>query len=82
MIFIAGSQPKIKTYQAEESEYCFRCHNNSKRMLQKQQQYISLFFIPIVPLKVKYFSYCPICGNTIELNKNEFEKKIQNATPQ
>lgn len=79
MIFIAGSHPKTETYRSNETEYCFRCHNNSRWIIQKQQQFISLFFLPIIPIKTEYLKYCPVCGNTKWLEKQEFEQLIKKA---
>ncbi|UBM62419.1 zinc-ribbon domain-containing protein [Candidatus Sulfidibacterium hydrothermale] len=76
MIFIAGSHPKITQYRCTQQKYCFRCHNNSYWILEKQQQFLSLFFLPVLPLKTSYLCHCPICGNTEFLDRETFEKKV------
>ena len=82
MIFIAGTQPKTEKYRAAETKYCFRCNNESRWIVQKTRYFITLFFLPVVPVKTKYTYYCPICGNTFELTGEEYYNLInQGAEP-
>jgi hypothetical protein len=80
MIFIAGTHPKIKRYRCIETKYCFRCHNHTHWILEKQQQFLSLFFLPVAPLKTTYLCACPICGNTEILDRNAFEEKVAHGS--
>ena len=75
MIFIAGTQPKIKQYRCTKTKHCFRCNNDSFWILEKQQQFLSLFFLPVAPLKTRYFCSCPVCGNAEEMDRETFEQK-------
>ncbi len=77
MIFIAGAQPKIQQFRCTTTKHCFRCNNDSHWILQKQQQFITLFFLRVVPLGTTYRWHCPICGNTEELDKETFEEKVR-----
>ncbi len=77
MIFIAGAQPKKKQFRCTTTKHCFRCNNDTYWILQKQQQFITLFFLPVVPLKTTYFRQCPICGNTEELDRDTFDEKVR-----
>jgi len=77
MIFIAGTQPKTEQYQSLQVRHCTRCHNDSQWILQKNQQFVSLFFMPVVPFKTEYVYYCPICGNAEALDRKTFELKIK-----
>jgi hypothetical protein len=77
MIFIAGTQPKTEQYQSLQVKHCARCHNDSQWILQKNQQFISLFFMPVVPYKTEYVYYCPVCGNAETLDRETFETKIK-----
>jgi len=77
MIFIAGAQPKIQQFRCTTTKHCFRCNNDTHWILQKQQQFITLFFLRVVPLKTTYFWQCPICGNSEELDKETFEEKVR-----
>jgi len=82
MIFIAGAHPKITQYRCTKLKHCFRCNNDSYWILQKQQQFLSLFFLPVAPLKTRYSYSCPVCGNTEELDRETFEQKVaQEAVP-
>lgn len=81
MIFVIGSQPVIKKFLSRENKYCFRCQNTTQWIIEKQQQYLSLFFIPTVSLNTKYHTFCPICHNSKALSKSEYEQSIKQASP-
>ncbi len=81
MIFIAGSQPRITKYQLNHTKLCPNCHNYSKWILEKNKQYISLFFIPVIPVQTKYRHYCLICGYTEVLDELTFNKELDDAKP-
>lgn len=76
MIFIVGTHPKMEKYRSKKMEHCFYCNNDSHWILQKTQQYLSLFFLSIVPVKTEYIYYCPICGQGETLNRQDFEDKV------
>ncbi len=79
MIFIAGAGPRTERYISHKSEYCFRCGNTNRWILQKTRYFITLFFLPVVPFKTEYTYSCPVCGNTIALTEEEFNEKLKNA---
>ncbi len=82
MIFIVGSHPKTQQFRCTTVKHCFHCNNDSHWVLQKQQQFISLFFLPVIPLKTTYRYTCPICGNTEFMDFDTFEQKVQSeSTP-
>jgi len=81
MIFIAGSHPKSERYLTIETAHCFHCNNTSRWIVRKNQQFLSLFFLPVVPLKTEYLYSCSICGNTKVIDRDTFELKKQNAEP-
>ena len=81
MLFIVGNHPKTEQYRAHEAEYCFHCHNTSRWIISKNREFLSFFFLPVVPLKTDYFYSCSICGNTKPLDKAGFEEKIKGADP-
>lgn len=54
-----------ETYPAE----CGRCGNQVFYHLVKFWKRFSLFFIPLIPYGRKYFLSCPICSNSIELDR-------------
>ena len=77
MIIIAGTHPKTEKYQSLQVKHCDRCHNDTQWILQKNQHFVSLFFLPVLPYKTEYLYYCPICGNTQHLDKETFEYKVR-----
>lgn len=48
---------------------CGRCGNEVFYHFVKFWKRFSLFFIPLIPYGRKYFLSCPICSNSIELDK-------------
>ncbi len=78
MIFIAGAGPgKVEKYVTRKTVHCFHCNNDTPWILEKTKYYVSLFFIPVVPVKTQYRFYCPICGNTRQLEKEEFNRMVK-----
>jgi hypothetical protein len=58
---------------------CFRCHNESRWILQKRRYFITLFFLPVVPVKTEYSYYCPICLNSETITGEKFEELLQSG---
>lgn len=78
MIIIAGAgSPKEKKYISKKTEHCYHCNNDRKWILRKTQLFITLFFLPVAPYKTTYSYSCPICANTIKLDKDTFEHKVR-----
>jgi hypothetical protein len=75
MIIIAGAGPRTEKYLLKSPKHCFRCNNSTRWVLQKTKHFVTLFFLPVVPYKTDYLMYCPICGHTEVLTKEEFEQK-------
>jgi len=78
MFFILGldnGKPQI----TKSTSYinCPNCHNQRFWNLIREQTHFSLFFLPLVPVKSKYYLACPICNYGRELNKEEYEEQIQ-----
>jgi len=78
MIFIAGAGPgKTEKYATINPRHCYHCNNDAPWILEKTKYFVSLFFIPVIPMKTQYLFYCPVCGNTQKLEKGEFERMIR-----
>lgn len=74
-LFISGMIPKITRQQTSEAVYCFNCHNTLRWTLIKEVSWISLFFVPIIPLRTRYYAQCPICSATHSISKESFERQ-------
>ncbi len=77
MIIIAGAGPRSEKHLMKAEKHCFRCNNTGRWVLQKRRHFITLFFLPVVPYKTEYLMYCPICGNSVELSKEEYEQETR-----
>ena len=55
---------------------CGRCNNSTARQIIKLTNWLTLFFIPIIPYQKRYLLVCPICSQTQDLTKSEFNSLI------
>ena len=82
MIIIAGAgHANREKYLIKEDKHCFHCNNSSKWILQKIKYFITLFFLPVVPYKTTFELFCPICGNSVKLEKETFNQMKRTAEP-
>ena len=72
IIFGWGRQ-KVKDFGPIHRHDCSNCGNTAFWNLYVVTTYFSLFFIPVIPYSVKRYLNCPICGNHIEIAKEQFE---------
>jgi uncharacterized Zn finger protein (UPF0148 family) len=47
--------------------------------LQRRRYYLSLFFIPVLPLRTRYGERCPICGYEEPLSAEQARHRQQEA---
>lgn len=62
--FIFGYGPRAKDLGSAGSRDCPRCHNNTMWRRTETTNWVSLFFIPVLPLGRATTVHCPICGHT------------------
>ena len=75
---VAGAGPgKPEKYVTRKPRHCYHCNNDAPWILEKTKYYVSLFFIPVIPMKTQYLFYCPVCGNAQKLDKEEFERLVR-----
>ena len=79
MIFIFGTSPIEKDFGPCDEITCPHCNNQKFWILKRTTQFISFFFIPIIPISVKRYLQCPICMIVKDLSKEEFESRKQQA---
>lgn len=78
MIIIAGAgHPKSEKYITKNVKHCMHCNNDAYWILEKIKYHITLFFLPVAPYKTEYLFYCSICGNTTNLEKDDFEQRVR-----
>lgn len=74
MIIIAGIRDKVADFKyGKNLEHCTHCHNDSHWIVEKNARWISLFLIPIIPIKSSYYYYCPICHDGHRISKEDYE---------
>lgn len=81
MIIIAGAgHTKHDKNQLLSEKLCFHCNNTSKWILQRTRYFITLFFLPVAPYKTTFEIQCPICGNSVKLEKESYEQMLKTST--
>lgn len=75
MIFIFGYHPVKKRIGPIEEKCCPNCNNTRHWLLAKSTQYISFFFLPVIPTKTKHYCHCPVCNFEEELSADAFAEK-------
>ncbi len=71
MFVIFGTKSTQKIVAQEGKIRCGRCNNISNWVVIKVTNWFSLFFIPIIPLSVRYYEQCPICRGLTQITKEE-----------
>jgi hypothetical protein len=62
---------------------CGQCSNPAAHALRKAVTKFTLFFIPLFPVSVKYFTQCTFCGCANRLTKEQAEQvQAQNTSQQ
>ncbi|MCK5776905.1 MAG: zinc-ribbon domain-containing protein [Bacteroidales bacterium] len=67
---------KPEIWVSKHQKHCNHCHNSTFWQLAKHQTRVSLFFIPIIPVKSRYYFLCPICQHGDEISKDDFNHQI------
>ena len=68
MIFIAGVSPRLRQL-GFAGGVCPACGVSGRLHIVKQSQYISLFFIPLIPFGGEYIATCGGCASVSALRK-------------
>jgi hypothetical protein len=55
---------------------CGQCSNPTAHALRKAVNKFTLFFIPLFPISVKYFTQCTFCGCTNRMTKEQAEQAL------
>lgn len=62
MFFIFGWGPRVKDLGPEEYRTCTNCNNHQQWRRSEVSNWVTLFFIPVIPTGSKTSVHCPICG--------------------
>jgi len=72
LFFIIGWPVRTKDYGAIQGETCPHCRNMTFHRLIKTRRWITIFFIPILPISTaSYYFTCPICATGYEIDKSD-----------
>jgi hypothetical protein len=62
MFFIFGWGPRVKDLGPDDFRTCTHCNNHQQWRRTEATNWITLFFIPVIPTSRKVSVQCPICG--------------------
>ena len=68
MFIIFGWENKSGLVRIAFREHCHRCQASRQWGHFQDSQWISFFFIPMIPIKHKHYLVCEGCNDTLELN--------------
>ncbi|GLY63704.1 zinc-ribbon domain-containing protein [Amycolatopsis taiwanensis] len=83
-MIIYGWRQQVKQL-ATATYLCGQCQNPTAHALRRAVTKFTLFFIPLFPIRSRYFTVCTFCGATNKLTKAEAEQVMatqQGAAPQ
>ena len=60
--FILGYGPRTKDCGLDVERDCPHCHNRRPWRRLTRTNWVTLFFIPIIPTGTKHLTQCPICS--------------------
>lgn len=68
---------KLMGYYGQREE-CPACHRVYKKGYVRYTSWAHLEYIPLFPVKKRYFKMCPACGRGMELKSKEAKAEMQN----
>lgn len=71
MIIIFGTAHKSKRERPLIDTYCFECKRPTTWDWYKVTEWMSAFFIPVLPIRDEHFLVCSHCGDQLQMNKEE-----------
>ena len=77
MFIIFGWQKTAKPVESVLKTECFRCKNISGWTIWKETEWVSLFFVKVIPFLNRYHLACNICNDSISLS-NSVAKEVLN----
>lgn len=71
---IFGLKTREKDYGGAYPGHCARCDNEAYMHAFKWRRWFHVFWIPLVPWFANRALVCPICGQTLELDRAGFKR--------
>ncbi len=66
MFFIFGYGPRTKDLGLAQERLCSNCGNRRRWQRIEQTNWVTLFFIPVIPTGRKQLTLCPVCQHADE----------------
>jgi zinc-ribbon family len=78
MLLIWGTKTYVYTL-AMLNLLCGNCGNPASHAVRRRVMKFTLFFIPLFPINVRYFTQCTFCGVTGKMSKQECDQMLAGA---
>ena len=79
MFFIFGWEKESKILGDVLKTDCFNCQNHTQWQIWKETEWVSLFFIKVLPFINKGYIGCSKCGDSAEISINETKQALSPA---
>ena len=79
MFIVFGSCRRTKPFKVFMQDVCGQCHNPNNMQLVEISDWGTLFFIPIIKVRKRFFFVCPKCGAVCNVPTAEAKKLIAAA---
>jgi len=79
MFVIFGWEKTIKPIESVLTTHCYHCNNHAGWSIWKESEWLSLFFIRILPFLSKYYIRCDICGDAADLETSMAKKGLSSS---
>lgn len=76
MFVVFGCKKTIKPFGSLLSTDCHRCHNRSAWGIWRETEWLSLFFIRLLPFKNKHYLTCSICSDAVLLGEKNYNQLL------
>ncbi len=76
MFVIFGWETTLKPVESVLKSYCYHCSNSASWTIWKENDWLSLYFLKVLPVTTKYRIACEICGDGCKLDSKLARKAL------
>lgn len=77
MLIVYGTRTTKKNMGSiERQNHCGCCGNMSHHEKWRMIDWFTLYWIPLIPYRFRYFQVCPHCQNAFKLTREEAKERV------
>ena len=73
-ILFGWGHTRQQTVGPVQEHKCEVCQHEKYWLLHKVSHWFTLFFVPVIPYRTEYVTFCPVCRNAKVLSRDQFEE--------